>query len=166
MPLLMFSENFLRINNLIIEQPSVELIHDRFYIIKLSLLIIYILIAIASVYAFLIRHKYKKYGKYQSYRGENAVFASQISRLVSVILFLTTCVIYIQNSGGITYMAGALIGILQMICMAVCTVSAIISIINLIKEKSHLYHYIFNIFCSIIMIAAAGYFEMYRFWKI
>lgn len=153
-------------SNLIIEQPSVEITHDKLYILKLCLFTVYILLAVLSIFMFLIRYKYKKHGKYQTYKGQNAILIGQISWLTSVILLLITCVIYVQNTGGITYMVSAVIGILQMICIAVSGVSAIISVINLLKEKSHTYRYILYTLCNIVMIAAAGYFEVYHFWEI
>lgn len=150
----------------IIEQASVELVQDRLYILKLCLFTAYILLGIFSIFMFLIHYKYKKHGKYKTYKGQNIIIIGQFSWLVSVILVLISCTIYIQNSGGITYMVSTVIGILQIICIAISGISAIISIINLLKEKSNAYYYILYTLGNTIMIVTTLYFEVYRFWEI
>ncbi len=152
--------------SLVFEQPSFEAVHDSWYLVKLCLFTAYVLLAVAAVYLLRIRHKLKKHGRYSHYKGETAVLSGQLSWLISVILLLTTYVIYAQNMGGLPYAACAVIGVSQMICAAVCSISAVASVISLIKEKSHPLRYILCTAGNTVMIVSVVYFEMYRFWGI
>lgn len=145
-------------------QPSVDMIHDSFYLVKPCLLTIYVLLAVAAIFTLLIGHKQKKHGKWTAYRGAGVLAAGETAKICSVLAFLGTYVVYASCEGGIPYIAGAVIGVLQMICTAVCAAAAIVSIAALIKEKAHTLRYITSALCNILVIAAIVYFEMYRFW--
>lgn len=149
------------------EQPSIEAVRDNFYLVKLCLLTVYVLLAIIAVYMLRIRHKLKKHGRWLAYSGQTAVTAGQTARIVSVILLLVTYVIYAQNMGGISYTACAVIGVMQMLCIVICGVSAIFSVAVILSKKENvkLFTNILNAVGSVLMITAVVYFEMYRFWE-
>lgn len=150
-----------------LQQPSVDLLHERCYLVKLCLLTVYILLAVAAVYLLLIRRKLKKHGKWTAYQGSAVMAAGQIARILSVLALLGTFVVYSQYDGGIPYAAGAVLGITQMLCAAVCGVSAIASCVLALshkKEKMLTARYILNTVGCVLPILAVVYFEMYRFW--
>lgn len=151
-----------------IEQPSSDLLHDSFYIVKLCLFTVYILLAIASVYFLRIRHKLKKYGKWTVYNGSTVITVGQIARLISVGTLFGTYIIYTDYQGGIPIIAGTVIGIVQMLCILICGISAVTSCVCVFsnkKEKILTVRYILNIVSSILPIIAILYFEMYQFWN-
>ena len=71
-----------------------------------------------------------------------------------------------QNMGGVPEGAAKCIGIGQMLCAAVCVVSAIAAAAELFRHKE-LWRRILNglhILCSVCIVTAVLYFEMYQFW--
>ena len=151
----------------VLQQPSVDLIHDKFYIVKLCLFTVYVLSAVAAVYLLLIRLKLKKHEKRTICHGTGVMTAGQIARTVSVLALLGTYVAYAQFSGGIPFTTGAVLGIMQMLCIAVCDISAVSSCISIPshkKEKMLVVRYVLNTIGCVLPILAVLYFEMYRFW--
>ncbi len=150
-----------------IQQPSVDLLHDGFYLVKLCLFTVYVLLAVAAVYLLRIRHKLKKHGKWTAYNGSAVMTVGQIARLVSVLALLGTYVVYASFQGGIPVIAGAVIGIIQMLCIAICGLSAVTSCISVLshkQEKALTVRYIMNMIGCVLPVIAILYFEMYRFW--
>ncbi|MDE5859653.1 MAG: beta-lactamase family protein [Oscillospiraceae bacterium] len=150
-----------------IRQPSIDFFHDSFYFVKLCLFTVYVLLAVAAVYLLRIRHKLKKHGKWTSYNGSAVIAAGQIARLVSVLALLGTYVVYVNYQGGIPVIAGVILGIVQMLCIAICGISAVTSCVSVLshkREKVLTVRYILNIICCILPVVAILYFEMYRFW--
>ena len=145
-----------------IETPSIELKSDRSYILKLGLFTAYVLLSVAAVYLLLIRLKLKKHGKYVAYAGQSAVFAGQYSWFASLSVLIASYVIFHKYSG-IPITAGKIIGSLQIICMAVCGISALLSAAAALKEKKHHLRYISCIIGDIVTITAVLYYEMYIF---
>lgn len=150
-----------------IETPSKDLIHDGFYLVKLCLFTVYVLMAVAAGYLLRIRHKLKKHGKWTAFHGSSVMTAGQIARLVSVLALLGTYAVYTNCQGGIPVLAGTVLGIAQMLCIAICGISAATSCISILshkKEKVLTIRYILNTIGCVLPILAILYFEMYRFW--
>lgn len=150
-----------------LRQPSVDLMHDSFYLLKLCLFTVYVLLAVSAVYLLIIRHKLKKHGKWTAYQGSAVMTAGQIARLISVLALLGTYAVYVQFEGGIPYAVGAVLSIVQILCIAVCGISALtsgVSILSHKKEKALTVRYILNTVGCVLPILAVLYFEMYRFW--
>lgn len=150
-----------------LQQPSADMLHDSFYLVKLCLLTAHVLLAAAAVYLLRIGRKLKKHGKQTAFRGSAIMTAGQIARLVSVLALLVTVVVYASYQGGIPVAAGAVIGIVQMLCVAVCGVSAVTSLVSVLShknEKALAVRYIMNTVGCVLPIIAVLYFEMYRFW--
>lgn len=148
-------------------QPSSDLVHESFYVVKLCLLAVYVLLAVAAVYHLRIRHKLKKYGKLTAFHSSAIITAGQMARLVSVLALLGMYVIYINCQSGIPVIAGVVLGIVQMLCIAICGISAVTSCISVLsqkKEKVLTIRYIMNTIGCVLPILAILYFEMYRFW--
>lgn len=152
-----------------LEQPSVDFFHDGFYIAKLMLLTAYLLLAVSAVYLLRISRKLKKHGKQIAVKGAAIMTAGQIARLVSVAALLAMIAIYTEYDAGIPQAAGAAIGVLQMLCAAVCSASAITSLVSAVtvkNEKTAALRYVLNTAACAVFILAILYFEMYRFWGI
>lgn len=164
----LFGENVTQDNKLIaLQLPSMDLIPCNFYFLKICLLTVYIMLAVVSVYLLLIRFKLKKHGRLTACKGAAVMTAGHIAKLVSVIAMFVMCTIYIKNSGGVSVTSGTVIGILQMICTAICGVSAVTSCISVMsskKEKALMIRYIFNTTGCVLFVIAVVYFEMYKFW--
>lgn len=149
-----------------IQQPSTDMIKENFYLTKLCLLTAYVMIAVISIYMLRIKLKMKKHKKWSAYRGSAIITVSQLSSILSIILLLSIFVVYSRNSGGIPLAAGAFIGVMQIICAAVCAISLTVTAVNLIKKssKTSSYRYILSIMANAVTITAIVYFEMYKFW--
>lgn len=153
-----------------LQGTSSDLIYDRSYLVKLCLLAAYALTALAGLYMLRIRRKLKKYGKWTQHKGSSIMAAGQIARVASVLAWLWLFVLYSTDrggEGGIAFASGAVIGIIQIICIAVCAVSALTSTVSIFtakKEKVMSVRYILNTVACALSITAVVYFEMYKFW--
>lgn len=151
------------------QQPSSDIFRSEFYVLKLILLAVYVMLAVASVFMLLIRGKLKKHGKLTAYAGSNVMTAGQIARIASVIAWLISFIFYQKLSGGLPVAISAVIGIVQMICIAVCGISAIISSVSIFSSKngkSHAVRHLLNTVGCVLPIITIIYFEMYMFWSI
>ncbi len=149
-----------------IETPSMDMIYDGSYIVKLCLLTVYVLLAVAAAYIMRIGSKLKKHGKQTAFYGSSVMTAGYIARLVSVIAMLGTYAVYANCQGGIPAAAGTVIGAVQIICMGVCGISAATSCIAALthkKEKALTVRYILNTVGCALPVIAILYFEMYSF---
>ena len=145
---------------------SCDYLPDRAYAIKLVLLTLYFLLAIAAVFLLLIRRKLKKHGKWKPYKGSTLTLLGWLAWLGSVVTMLAMFMVYLKFSG-MPYIAGAVIGVLQMLLLAVCAIAAIHSCIILVREKrgrAFKIGCIANAVCCLIPIANILTFELYRFW--
>ena len=152
-----------------LQLPSMDMIHDSFYLAKLFLFALYLLTAAAAVFLMLIALKLKKHNRRELYKNVAVMTAGQIARIVSVAALISTFVVYQTNQAGIPTAAGAVIGIVQMLCAAVCAISAAGSVYFMALNKTQKalnVRYILNMVGCVIPIIAIVYFEMYRFWGI
>lgn len=148
---------------------SMDLIHDSFYLAKLCLFALYLLTAVAAVYLLLIAHKLKKHNRQTNFNSSAVVTAGRIARIASVFMLILSFVVYQTTQGGIPFATGAIIGITQMICAAVCGISAVGSLIPVFSgktEKAVILHGVLNTVGCVLPIIAIVFFEMYRFWGI
>lgn len=162
-----FGEKTYRGGKTALQQPSVDMLHDGFYIPKLCLLTAYILLAVAAAYLLRITRKLKKHGKQTAFQGAAVMTAGQIARIVSVLTMLGMVVVYASYQGGMPAAAGAVFGVVQMLCAAVCVASAATSLVLALsrKEKKAIAaRYIPNTVGCALSLAAILYFDLYRFW--
>lgn len=147
-----------------LQQPSVDMLRDGFYLAKLILLALYILLAISAIYMLRISRKLKKHGKWVATKGAAVMTAGQIVRLVSLISLFVMIAIYAGFGGGIPAAPAAIIGVVQMLCAAACGASAVVSLASVISLKQQKARYILNTIACAVFVFAIVYFEMYRFW--
>ena len=150
-----------------IRQPSMDLLYDRFYIAELCLFTVYVLSAVAAVFLLIIRRKLKKHGKWSAYNGSAVMTAGRIARPVSVLALLGTYLVYAGFQGGLPFVAGAVIGIIQTLCIAICGASAVTSFVSVLsrkKGKALTVFYILNTIGCVLPVITILYFEMYWFW--
>ena len=151
-----------------LEFGSSELVRDDTYILKLILITLYVIAAMAALYFIRVRHKLKKHKRYTAYGGAGIMHAGNIAALVSVAAWLGSFVLLSAGNGGLSFWAGAVIGITQMLCAAVCSCSAVGGIAALLSGKKNTYkhRYILNALTNMISVFTVVYFEMYMFWDI
>ena len=143
-----------------------DLLYDGAYLVELILLTVFIMLGVVSVFIFMIELKLKKHNRLPAYTGHKALMAGHIARLVSVLLMLSVYVVFSKEKGGLPYNAGAVIGIAQIICMAVCAVTAVISILIPVMKKEKPLKYIMSTAGNALCITAVLYFQMYVYWDI
>ncbi len=149
-----------------LQVQSADMIKDTLYIPKLVLFSLYILMAFAGIFQLLVRRLMKKHGRFADYKGSKAVFFGILSWIVSVLMMFTVYLIYSVNMGGVPFAESAVIGIIQIVCMAAGACSAVICLAELIKQKTNRRKYALCTTGSVIMLTASVCFELYRFWGI
>ncbi|MBR6384659.1 MAG: hypothetical protein IKS03_00815, partial [Ruminococcus sp.] len=145
-----------------LQSVSEEYIKDKFYVPKLLLITLYLLLALMALYMIRIRHKLKRFGKWEKFSGANAILAGQISQILSVIFFFIMFMIAYEGQSGLTKQTETVMGILQIICAAVMGISTIYAVISMLPQNKKFYH-IMQISGNIVSVLAIVYFEMYKF---
>lgn len=142
----------------VIQMPTNDYVYESFYLVKLMLLAMYMLMGISGFYMLRISVKLKKI-------SSPLMISGHIARLLSLILILTAFVIF-NNHLGITKDTLTVIGVLQLVCLAVCGIAAVYALVQTIKTKggARLLH-ILNVFSNGICVCAILFYEMYRFWN-
>ena len=92
--------------------------------------------------------------------------ACSAASLVSLIAILAVFVFF-NNNDGLTDVQLTSLGIIQIICLAVCAVAFVSAVLNTMKagDKKRIL-YIFSGVSNAICICAILYYQMYRFWNI
>ena len=121
---------------------------------------------VSAVYMILIQRKLKRAKRWNAHPTDTAYTAGRIARLLSVVLMLSVYVVFLQNKGGIPDDLGRLLGSGQIVCAAVCGITAVIALSVLLVRKqktSKLRPVLFGI-SNVLSISAILFFQMYRFW--
>lgn len=136
------------------------------YIPRLCLFTIYILLAIASIFTLIVDVKLKRSGKLAPYSGSAVLTAGKLAKILSLLTLLgVTSAGYIPGYMGIPSKSiGMTAGCLQMVCMGIFAVAAVLSAVLLIKNKSSKLRYITGIAGNAMMLIAVASFHMYQFW--
>lgn len=150
-----------------LETPSMELIYDGSYFLKLTLLVLYCMAAIAGYYALRIRFKLRAAGSGQHFRGEAVISAGFAAQLISALSALVMSTSYYLNSGGISAGLSTATGIVQILCAAVCAVSAVCTLIAAFAKNTRKMQKI--LLCvsaagNLVTVAAILFFRMFQFW--
>lgn len=145
-----------------------ELMLDKMYILKLCALTTFFILAVISVFILLIKLKMKRVNKLQHYTGIGIITAGQIAKIVSVVsvVVLTSFAVKAGNYG-LPETIGVSVGIVQIICMILCLLAALVSVYALLTKKPaklNKLRYIFNIAGNALTVFVIAYFEMYKFW--
>ena len=151
-----------------IESPSCDMLPDSFFAVKLSLLACFIIAGFSAVFLVRMRFMLFRAGRWKNYAGSGAMLAGQITRLVSVIIWLSTYVVMSKEGGGLPPAICTLLGVLQMLCVAVCSGTAVISLLSMTskKEKALPARYLLHAAANAVTVCAVVYFEMYQFWGV
>ena len=147
---------------------AMEIDKDRAYPAEISLLAIYFVIAIGSVFVLLYKFKAVRKGRYSLTAVGAAQTAGQLIKLLSVAAAVVMIAYAVrEESYGLPKAVGVGAGTLNIVCIAVCAAAATASLIGIISNKSNKWAKLrggVNIAANAAVIAAMLYFEMYRFW--
>ena len=149
------------------EYPSIELIHEDFYALKLLLLSAYLLVAVAAVFHIITRLKLRRKKLWKPFAGSKLMLAGTIGGTASVVLLLVTFALFANGSGSIEDGARSFLGIGQMICAGFCGISALIMTVPMFgksSEKASVLRYVLGILSNAVTVSAIFYFQMYCFW--
>lgn len=146
----------------LLQQPDEDMIGHRYYLAELGLFTLYLLAAAAGVFLILTRLKLKKHGKLEKSTFGAVMTAGYAASILSVIILFTIYAIAYQEDLVILVTAGKAAGLMQVLCMIMCALSAAVSVIAVIKDKKRTGRYVTNTVYNGIVIAAICYFEMYR----
>lgn len=144
-----------------------ELIPEKLYTLKLCALTAFFMTAAASVFIILIKIKMKRANKLRHYTGIGVITAGQAAKIISV----TAVVVLIsfaarEETYGLPKAVGVSVGIVQIVCMALCALAALVSVYALLAKKPgkrDKFRYIFNIAGNALTVFVIAYFEMYKF---
>lgn len=144
-----------------------EFIPESFYMIKLCLIGLFFIAGILSIFVLLGRRKLKKAGMVSSYGGEWVITAGHFAKIVSVgaMLWLMS---EASSLTGLTKTVGAAVGITELVCLGVCTASALTAAASLFlrrTDKTGRICYIVSLLGNAVTIGAVAFFEMYKFWN-
>ncbi|MDE6745382.1 MAG: beta-lactamase family protein [Oscillospiraceae bacterium] len=146
---------------------TAELIPEKMYTVKLCALTAFFMLAAASVFILLIKLKMKRADKLQHYTGIEIITAGQAAKIISVtaVLVLTSFAAK-EDTYGLPKSVGVSMGIVQIVCMAVCVLAALVSAYALAKKPAKLnkFRYALNIAGNALTVFVIAYFEMYKFF--
>ena len=154
-------------DGLTIETPSVDLLPSKGILPQLLLFAFYMLAAVAAYYMLRIRIKLTQKHKWQGYGGSKVIGAGFAAQLVSVLSLLVMFTVYYAYYGGLPDAAAAGIGIVQMICLAVCVTAAVRAVIGMFTAKGSRAPALWYGVCAagnLLTAAAILVFSLYRFW--
>lgn len=144
-----------------------ELIPQKMYTLKLCALTAFFMTAAASVFILLIKLKMKRANKLRNYTGIGIITAGQAAKIMSVaaVVVLTSFAAK-EETYGFPKAVGVSAGVIQIVCMVLCVLAAIVSIYALLAKNSarlDKFRYIFNIAGNALTILVIAYFDMYKF---
>ena len=147
---------------------AMEIDRDKAYPAEISLLALYFIIAIGSVFVLMYKVKAARRGRYSLTAVGAAQTAGQLIKLISAAAAIVL-IAYVgrEASHGVPKAVGVVDGIVNLVCIAVCAGAATASLIGIVSKKSDKWAKLrgaVNIAANAAVIAAVLYFEMYRFW--
>ncbi len=147
---------------------AMELDRDKAYPVEISLLALYFIIAIGSVFVLMYKVKAARKGRYSLTAVGTVQTAGQLIKIVSVAAAVVM-IAYVNReaSYGIPKAVGICGGMVNIVCIAVCAAAAAASLITVISKKSDKWAKLrggVSIAANAAVIAAVVCFEMYRSW--
>ena len=132
-----------------------ELILMCFYVLCVAVAAILLIIKLIKVIA----------KKYKSYPGAKIITAAQIAKLVSAGVIVFWLSVFTAQYG--LYKAQGIIGcIVQMLCLGICAISALVSVKELVTGEKKKFTYFTNIISNVGFAAAMVVFELIKFWGV
>ncbi len=145
-----------------------EYLEIKNYIPKLCLLAGFMLCGVASLFILLAKRKLNKAHKAAPLSFAHIITAGQFAKIISLAALISIVVIRLKgDNDGLTRTEGMVIGITQLVCLAVCVLSLIAAAYSFISKKKLPYGRIRSISCftgNLITVSAIVFFEMYNFW--
>lgn len=138
-----------------------DYIKDPLFSVKISLFAAYVLLAVIAVFVLLSKRKLIKAGRMQQNLTERVIIISQICNIISVLGLLLAPTI---ANFGIPRPFGVMIGVLQMLCLAVFAAAVIVSVMQMIKRAPQKWRYISMTVWSAIVAGTILCFHTYQFW--
>ncbi len=151
-----------------LETQSMDVIYDRYYLPKLLLMTAYFLTAVIGSYVIRLRIKLKKSRRTVGIKGAFTATAASAAWLTSLLTMTASMVIYYKYTGGIPAAAGAVMGVIQMLCGGVCAASAAGAAVSAVTAKENrrpaLALNILTIAASLLCGTAIVFYQLYCFW--
>ncbi len=145
-----------------------EYLEIKHYIPKLCLLAGFMLCGVASLFILLAKRKLNKAGKSAPLSFAHIITAGQFAKIISLAAIISIVVIRIKgDNDGLTKTEGMVIGITQIVCMAICLAALLAAAYSFIAKKKLPYGRIRSLSCfagNLITVSAMIFFEMYNFW--
>ena len=145
-----------------------EYLEIKNYIPKLCLLAGFILCGVASFFILLAKRKLIKAHKTAPLSFAHIITAGQFAKIISLAAMIS--IVALRTNGdrdGLTRTEGMVIGITQLICLALCILALLAAAYSFIAKKKLPYGRIRSISCitgNLITVSAMVFFEMYNFW--
>jgi hypothetical protein len=126
------------------------------------------LCGVASLFILLAKRKLNKAHKAAPLSFAHIITAGQLAKIVSLAAMISIVVVRIQgDNDGLTKTQGTVIGVIQLVCLALCGLALLAAAYSLIAKKKLPYGRIRSISCfagNLITVSAMIFFEMYNFW--
>ena len=126
------------------------------------------LCGVASLFILLAKRKLNKAGKSAPLSFAHIITAGQFAKIISLAAIISIVVIRIKgDNDGLTKTEGMVIGITQIVCMAICLAALLAAAYSFIAKKKLPYGRIRSLSCfagNLITVSAMIFFEMYNFW--
>ena len=145
-----------------------EYLEIKHYIPKLCLLAGFMLCGIASLFILLAKRKLNKAHRAAPLSFAHIITAGQLAKIISLAAMISIVVVRLQgDNDGLTKTQGMVIGIIQLICLAVCGLALLAAAYSFIAKKKLPYGRVRSLSCfagNLITVSAMVFFEMYNFW--
>lgn len=145
-----------------------EYLEIKHYVPKLCLLAGFMLCGVASLFILLAKRKLNKAHKTASLSFAHIITAGQLAKIISLAAMISIVAIRVNgDNDGLTRTEGTVIGVIQLICLAVCGLALLAAAYSFIAQKKLPYGKIRSLSCftgNLITVSAMIFFEMYNFW--
>lgn len=151
-----------------IVNSSQEYLEIPNYIPKLCLLTGFMLCGVSSLFILLAKRKLNKAHKAAPLSFAHIITAGQFAKIISLAAMISIVVIRLKGDcDGLTKTEGFVIGITQLVCLALCILALLAAAYSFIAKKKLPYGRMRSISClmgNLITVSAMVFFEMYNFW--
>lgn len=157
-------------DSFILGNGSMEIDRDNAYPAEISLLAAYFIIAIGALFVLMYKAKAIRKDRYSMTATGAVMTAGQFIKLLSAAgAIVMTAFSTREESYGLPKGVGVSIGVINIICIALCAASAVAAVICIASKRSGKWGkaaYGVTIAANTVMILAMLYFEMFRFWGV
>ena len=148
----------------VINMGSSAYVTEKGLYIELLLLVFYALCVVTAAVILIVKLIRLIAKKNKSYPGAGIITAAQFAKLVSAGVIAAWLSVFSHQYG--LYKSQGVTGcVIQMICFAVCIISAVISVKSLFTAENGKIKYIMNMVSNILFSASMAVFELMNFWN-